>query len=194
MSLHNNDNTEFDPHANVTTGMVLDVELQGSKKVTLKSRMWDKEEPVYSQSQGSYQSIGNGHTLQDHGSVPKIEEYAADGTLVMRARFGHDTAMQSYRAYRYPWVGRPLTKPDIVACPSSEKGKTAVYASWNGATDVESWKVYSGSQVKKTAAREGFETTILVDGLSSSHEVAVEAIGGVGNGTRSKSVTVGQGC
>lgn len=178
----------------MTTGLVLDVELQGSKKVTLKSRMWDVAQPVYAQSQGSYQVLGNGHVLQGHGAVPKIEEYAANGTIVMRARFGHDNTMQSYRAYRYPWVGRPHIKPDVTACPPSEKGKTAVYVSWNGATDVKSWKVYSGSQVKKTAPREGFETSILVDGFSSGDAVVVEAVGGVGDGTRSKSVTVGKSC
>lgn len=74
--------------------------------------------------------------------------------------------MQTYRVYRYPWVGQPSTKPNVVACPSSKSGKTAVYVSWNGATDVQSWKVFSGSQVKQTAIRNGFETTILVDGLS----------------------------
>lgn len=192
--MHNNDNTDFTPKENVTTGIILDVELQGPKRVTLKNRMWDKAEPIYSQSQGGLQVIGNGHVVQDHGSVPKIEEYDADGTIVMRARFGHDTAMQSYRAYRYPWVGRPHTKPDVAACPSSEKGKTAVYVSWNGSTDVESWKVYSDSQVKKTVPREGFETTILIDDLSIDDKVVVEAVGGVGNGTCSKPATVGKIC
>jgi hypothetical protein len=69
-----------------------------------------------------------------------------------------------------------------------------VYVSWNGATDVESWKVYSGSQIKQTAVRNGFETTILVDGLSGSDSVVVEAVGGFGDGKRSQPATVGQGC
>lgn len=192
--MHNNDNTEFTGYTSLTTGLVLDVELQGSKKVTVKSRMWDAADPVYSWSQGSYQVLGNGHVFQDHGAIPKIEEYDRNGTVVMRARFGYDSTMQSYRAYRYPWVGRPSTKPDVVACPWNESGKTAVYVSWNGATDVESWKVYSGSQVKQTALRNGFETIIIVDGLSSSDSVVVEAVGGVSNGTRSQSVNVSQGC
>ncbi|KAJ5690407.1 hypothetical protein N7462_004799 [Penicillium macrosclerotiorum] len=194
LSMHNNDNSDFTGHTSLTTGLVLDVELQGSKEVTLKSRMWDAAEPVYAESQGSYQALGNGHVLQDHGATPKIEEYDENGTIVMRARFGYDNTMQTYRAYRYPWTGRPSTKPDAVACPNGKNGKTAVYVSWNGATDVESWKVYSGSKVKQTAVRNGFETTILVDGLSESDTIVVEAVGGVGDGTRSHSVTVGQGC
>ena len=191
--MHNNDNTEFTGHASLTTGMILEVELQGSKQVTLKSRMWDATEPVYAESQGSYQRLGNGHVLQDHGATPKIEEYDENGTIVMRARFGYDNNMQTYRAYRYNWVGRPSTKPDVLACPSTKSGTTAVYVSWNGATDVQLWKVYSGSQVKQTAVRNGFETTIMVNGLSDRDFVFIEAVGGVGDGTRSESVIIGQG-
>lgn len=194
MSMHNNDNSGFTDHTSLTTGLVLDVELQGSKEVTMVSRVWDAADPVYAESQGGYQELENGHVLQGHGAIPKIEEYDENGTIVMRARFGYDMTMQTYRAYRYPWVGKPATKPDVVACPSRKGGKTAVYVSWNGATDVQSWKIYSDSQVKKTALRNGFETTVLVDGLADSDSVVVEALGGVGDGTRSESVTVGQGC
>ncbi|KAJ5762014.1 uncharacterized protein N7511_005396 [Penicillium nucicola] len=193
LTMHNNDNTEFTGHSSLTTGLVLNVDLQGSKEVTLIGRMWDAAEPVYAESQGSYQSLGNGHVLQDHGATPKIEEYDENGTIVMRARFGYDNTMQTYRTYRYPWVGRPSTKPNAVACPAKE-GKTAVYVSWNGATDVASWKVVSGSKVIHTALRNGFETTIPVAGLSDGDSVTVEAVGGVGDGTRSESITVGQNC
>ncbi|OQE11948.1 hypothetical protein PENFLA_c067G05038 [Penicillium flavigenum] len=192
ISLHNNELASFTGHTSLTTGMVLDVELQGSKQVTLKSRMWDATEPVYAESQGSYQSLGNGHVLLQHGSTPKIEEFDENGTIVMRARFGYDKTMQTYRTYRYPWVGRPATKPDVVACLDGKNGKSAVYVSWNGATDVGYWKVYSGTAVKETAVRNGFETTILVDGLTSGDSVVVEAVGGVGDGMRSESAAVGQ--
>ncbi|KAK5806620.1 hypothetical protein VI817_000878 [Penicillium citrinum] len=194
LALHNNDNADFSAHTSLTTGLLLDVELQGSKQVTLKRRTWDAEEPVYAESQGSYQSLANGHVLQDHGATPKIEEYDENGTIVMRARFGYDNTMQTYRVYRYPWTGNPSTKPDLAACVSSETNKTTVYVSWNGATDVKSWKVLAGSEVKKTALRNGFETSIQVDGLANGDELVVEAVGGVGDGTKSDSVKVGQGC
>lgn len=194
LALHNNENADFSAPTTLTTGLLLDVKLQGSKQVTLKRRTWDAEEPVYAQSQGSYQSLANGHVLQDHGATPKIEEYDENGAIVMRARFGHDNTMQTYRAYRYPWTGHPSTKPNVAACVSSETNKISVYVSWNGATDVKSWKIYSSSQVKQTASRNGFETTIEVEGLAVGDEVIVEAIGGVGDAIRSDSVKVGQGC
>lgn len=109
----------------------------------------------------------------------------------MRAGLGYDNTMQTYW---YPWIDRPTTKPDVIACPSSKSGKTAVYVSWNGITYVEFWKVYSGSQMKHTAVRNGFEITIVADDLSHNDHLVVEAVGGVNDGVRSKSVMVGQGC
>lgn len=194
ISMHNNDNTEFTGHTSLTTGMVVDLALQGSKDVTLVQRMWDAAQPVYSESQGSNQKLENGHWLQDHGATPQIEEYDGNGAIVMRARFGYDNTMQTYRAYRSPWVGRPSTKPQVVACPSNNGKRAEVYVSWNGATDVQAWKVYSGSHVRRIARRNGFETTIIVGGLAAGDSVVVEAVGGVGDGTKSDSVSVGQGC
>ena len=201
--MHNNDYSAFTDKTTRTTGLVLDIELQGSKQVTVNRKLWDAADPVYVKSQGNYQTLGNGHVLLGHGVTPEIKEYDENGAVVMSARFGYDNTMGSYRSYRAPWVGRPSTKPDVVACPPppslssslpGESGVVAVYVSWNGATDVDSWRVYSGSQVKKTAVRNGFETRILVDGLDSGESVVVEAVGGVGDGTRSRAVTVKQDC
>lgn len=193
--MHNNQNTPVTGHTSLTTGLVLDVQLRGSKQVTLKSRMWDATEPVFAESQGNNQMLGNGHSLQDHGATPKIEEYDEHGAVVMRARFGYNDTMQTYRVYRYPWVGRPSSRPDAaVACSSKQEGRNAVYVSWNGATDVEGWRVYSGSDVTQTVVANGFETTILLDGLSDGDLVVVQAVGGVGDGTRSDSIAIRQGC
>ncbi|KAJ5893646.1 hypothetical protein N7495_005337 [Penicillium taxi] len=192
IALHNNDNTPFTGNINITTGLLLDVELYGSKKVTLNRRTWDHAEPVYARLQGSYQSLKNGHILQGHGSIPKIEEYDIDGNIVMRAQFGLDDVMHTYRVYRYPWIGHPSTIPQVVACLLNES-EAAVYVSWNGATDINSWRVYSEREIKQVP-RNGFETTIIVRGLSKGDSVIVEAVGGVRHGTRSESTLVGKPC
>lgn len=154
-------------------------------------RFWDAEEPVFAHSQGSYQNLSNGHVLLQHGATPKLEEYDEDGALVMRARFGYDETLQSYRGYRTPWLGRPKTVPDVVACV--EKGRTVVYVSWNGATDVQSWRVtaQSDSEEVRTVPKNGFETEVRLDTVTE--KVLVEAVGGVGDGTKSE-VTVGDAC
>jgi hypothetical protein len=64
-------------------------------------------------------------------------------------------------------------------------GKTAVYASWNGATQVASWKVLaeadtSGLAAVATSARSGFETVIPVRQSYKTFEVqALDANGRV---------------
>ena len=197
--MHNNNNNLFIAQTSISTGLVLDIDLQGPKKkeVTVRRQLWDPADPVYVLAQGNYQVLENGHVLLGHGTTPKIKEYDENGAVVMSARFGYDYTMLAYRIFRAPWVGRPATKPDVFACKSSnEWGGTgvAVYVSWNGATDVQAWRVYSGSEVKKTAVRNGFETRIPVDGLEGSDSVVVEAVGGVGDGTRSRAVAVQQEC
>jgi hypothetical protein len=64
----------------------------------------------------------------------------------------------SYRAEVAPWVGVPPYPPAGAA--RTHGGKTTVYASWNGATQVASWRVLAGNATIATAAKSGFETAI----------------------------------
>lgn len=194
ITIHNNENTAFTSETIQTTGLALDLDLK-SKKVTLNRELWDPVEPVYAQSQGSYQNLDNGHVLMAHGAVPKIAEFDENGACIMRAWFGDEGAMSAYRVFRSPWVGIPKTKPSVVACP--EDGVTVVYASWNGATDIQSWKISTGSageslEVAQTVPRNGFETSVQLE--DSFDKVVVKAIGGPNGGVESEAVTVGDGC
>jgi hypothetical protein len=73
---------------------------------------------------------------------------------------------ESYRVYRYPWVGHPSGKPAVKASPTGSK--TRVFVSWNGATEVAAYRVLAGPSSRKLAVaakaakRQGFETTINV--------------------------------
>ncbi|KAL2809111.1 ASST-domain-containing protein [Aspergillus granulosus] len=181
LQLHNNENTDYTSNTALTTGLVLELDMK-RHKVSVVQKFWDEAEPVFAQSQGSYQNLPNSHVLLQHGAVPKLEEFDANGALVMRARFGYDNAIKSYRGYRSPWVGHPRTKPDVFAC-ADQGEKTNIFVSWNGATDVQAWKVMTG--------QEG-EHSINLDGVAK--EVVVVAVGGVGDGTKSNVITVVDGC
>lgn len=194
ISIHNNENIAFTSKTIQTTGLALDLDLN-SKKVTLNRKLWDPVEPVYAESQGSYQNLANGHVLMGHGSVPKIAEFDENGACVMRAWFGDEAYTSAYRVFRSPWVGTPTTKPKVVACP--EDGGTAVYASWNGATDIQSWKISTGSDdgnlsVSQIVPKNGFETRTQFE--SPFDKVSVEAVGGPNGGVESEVVAVGEGC
>ena len=71
------------------------------------------------------------------GEVPFVSEYTASGKLIFDAAF--PSPDMSYRAYVQPWVGKPLSPPSGAA--RAQGAGTTVYASWNGATQVSSWRV-----------------------------------------------------
>lgn len=194
LHMHNNENNGFDNGTAITTGLVLDLNLQ-TREASLNRKLWNKDDPVFAYSQGSYQQLDNGHALLGHGAIPKLEEFDANGACVMTAQFGEDVQMQSYRGFRAPWVGTPKTLPSAAACAHAQG--TDVYVSWNGATDVQSWNVYAGAnatqlELVKTVARNGFETKV---GLGKQQGfVRVEAVGGVGAGAKSEAVAVSASC
>jgi EmrB/QacA subfamily drug resistance transporter len=119
---------------------------------------------------GSLEPLANGNEMVGWGSSPFITEYSASGDMLLDARLpGSDI---TYRAKVEPWVGLPLYPP--AAAARQKDGKTTVYASWNGATEVTSWKVLAGGQTVATAAKSAFETAIPVS--QSSKTFTVQAL------------------
>ncbi len=106
--------------------------------------------------------------------------------MVFDARFVDSNS--SYRAYRFPWVGRPTAPPAVAA--TSSGATTNVYVSWNGATQVTSWRVLAGSsasslQAVATATKQGFENQIPV---AAQPYVAVQALDAAGRTLATSSV------
>ncbi|HTX32997.1 MAG TPA: arylsulfotransferase family protein [Solirubrobacteraceae bacterium] len=129
---------------------------------------------------GSMQLLPGGGSVVGWGSLPYFSEYSASGQQLLDVRFpGKD---ESYRAlWTSTWAGTPYYPPSGAARQSH--GRTTVYASWNGDTQVGRWQVLAGpsrSQLKPvaSAAKSGFETAISVKGSYRVFEVA--ALGGHG--------------
>lgn len=130
--------------------------------------------------EGNVQVLPNGGVFIGWGQQPYFTEFNSAGKMVFDAHFTVPTS--SYRAYRFPWSGQPLTQPAI-ALGSGSNGATDVYASWNGATDVAKWRVLGGASASTlaplaTSDWNGFETTIAV--RSVAPEFAVQALGSSG--------------
>ena len=73
--------------------------------------------------------------------------------------------MSFYRAFRYPWSGRPLTPPAVLATLNNTGEETIVHMSWNGASEVASWRILAGATGGPLAARAtipdgGFESSV----------------------------------
>ncbi len=143
--------------------------------------------PISSGSQGDIQGLPGGDFFVGWGPVPYVSEFNSAGQLLFDAHMS--SHYQSYRAYRFPWAGLPAEAPAVAvaaaaASTSGAAGALDVYASWNGATQVASWRVLGGSSAKAlvpvaAAPRAGFETTIPTPGAVGY--VAVQALDSSGN-------------
>jgi EmrB/QacA subfamily drug resistance transporter len=129
---------------------------------------------------GSVEPLANGNEFVGWGSAPWFTEYSSSGQMLLDARLpGSDI---SYRATLEPWVGLPLYPPAGAA--RRQGGKTTVYASWNGATELASWRVLEMSSAGTTspvasAPKSGFETAIPVTQGSRFEVQALDANGHV---------------
>ncbi|KAJ5646628.1 hypothetical protein N7490_003000 [Penicillium lividum] len=175
LSLFNNANTPTDS-VSPTTGVTLAIDLI-NKTVTGLSSLSDPNDTIHSVSQGSYQVLNetDGHVFMDYGSISKVKEYDGAGNVVFSGAFGPDNDVASYRGYRFEWSAVPFWKASLNVTRTSSTGAT-VYMSWNGATDYDSWAVYSASsenstnnQQISTAKRTGFETAVDVANLTTNY-------------------------
>jgi hypothetical protein len=118
--------------------------------------------PLLAVSQGNVQTLPNGNTVVGSGAVPEISEHAKNGSLLFDAHL--PLVMDSYRGFRFPWRARPLSPPTVLANLSNTSEETIVYTSWNGATEVASWRVLAGEHPQTLEPR----TTIPASDFESS--------------------------
>ena len=118
--------------------------------------------PLLAPSQGNMQTLPDGNAVVGYGGVPAISEFASGGALLFDAHLPYDMAF--YRAFRFPWSGRPLSPPALTANLNSTGEETIVHMSWNGATEVVSWRVLAGAHPESLTA----QTTIPASDFESS--------------------------
>jgi Arylsulfotransferase (ASST) len=137
--------------------------------------------PLLAASQGNAQVLASGSTVVGYGGVPAISEYSGDGLLLFDAHLPFD--MSFYRAFRFPWQGRPVSPPAVLAGLNNTGEETIVHASWNGATEVASWRVLAGKRagsltVQATIPASGFESSTTLP--KKYADVAVQALDSAG--------------
>ncbi len=116
-----------------------------------------RPDPVLAHFFGNAQVLGNGDVFVGWGGSPYVTEFTRDGAIAFDARLPHGG--QSYRAFRFPWVGRPADRPALAARAG------VLHASWNGSTEVVSWQLLQGAGAAELrsgpiVARTGFETVL----------------------------------
>jgi Arylsulfotransferase (ASST) len=133
--------------------------------------------PVLASAGGSTETLPNGNVFVGWGTSSQFSEFTPSGQMILNGSFAFRVV--SYRAFRFPWVGEPDDPPSVAVVPRAH-GHVTTYASWNGSTEVASWRVMGGStrdQLRPLAAGapvSGFETT--VDVPSEPRYFAVQAL------------------
>jgi Arylsulfotransferase (ASST) len=136
--------------------------------------------PLIAGSQGNVQALPDGAWMVGWGEVPYLSEFSPTGQLLLDAHL--PAPYESYRAYRLPWSGHPTVAPALAVVRGPAAGGGAVaYASWNGATDVASWRVLAGASPTSLAPvagapRTGFETAVPLSASVAGGYVQVQAL------------------
>ncbi len=139
--------------------------------------------PLLAGSQGSVELMSDGDVVVGWGQEPWVTEYGPGGEIRFQAHLPFFE--QSYRVLRFEWHGMPSTPPSL-ALERLPSGRLAVYASWNGATEVASWAVLEAdgpapmSRIA-TAPEQGFETRIVLPAPVSGSAFAVQALSAEGS-------------
>jgi hypothetical protein len=173
------DNGSDPPKEKQSRGLLLDPNV-GARTVTLVKQLVNPSKTLLASSQGNLLSLPGGHWLMGYGGLPNFTEYDASGHVLLDGTLGK--SVQDFRTYLTPWSGQPTTAPAVVARPGV--GATiAASMSWNGASEVASWRVLAGALPSALAAagsgaRTGFQTTIAVPGPGPY--VAVQALNSSG--------------
>jgi hypothetical protein len=166
------DNEAAPPVGDASRALVLDVD-EAAGEATLVRELTHPD-GVLAGSQGNTQVLDGGNTVVGWGSEGRVSEFTADGEMVFDATWA---PADSYRVFRQEWAGAPATPPDlVVTAPAGGEAEAAM--SWNGATDVASWRVLGGPAADDldevtTVERDGFET---VAGVGDAAFVQVEAL------------------
>jgi hypothetical protein len=118
--------------------------------------------PLRSEGEGSAQILPDHSVFIGWGQQPAFTEYGPNGGEIFNGTFPLGTT--SYRAYMFPWKGRPHTRPSL-AVSTQRGGGIKVYVSWNGATEVAAWRLRTGTRpgamhTAQRSRRTGFQTVL----------------------------------
>jgi len=155
------------------------------------SEFWHPQS-VQTWAEGGYHLLPNGHVMMGWGVVPSFTEHDAQGNAVMDVQSAPWSSIKKggshlYRVYKANWTATPDWDPAIAVADS------LVCVSWNGATDVKQWALFSGNKrtdvnVPATIVpRTGFETCITRP--ANTPFLRAEALDKDGKSIRSTQVT-----
>jgi hypothetical protein len=174
------DNGSDPPKEKQSRGLLLKPDTS-AHAVTLVKAFTNPSKTLLASSQGNTLSLPGGDWLMGYGGLPNFTEYDSSGHVLLDGTLGKN--VQDFRTYLAPWSATAPGQPSVVA-KAAGSGATSVAVSWNGATQVASWRVLAGSSATAlapvlTGPKSGFETTIKAS--TAGPYIAVQALDASGN-------------
>jgi hypothetical protein len=168
------DNGSDPPKEKQSRGLLLRVDA-ASRRVTLVRQFVNPSKTLLAESQGNALSLPGGNWLLGYGRLPNFTEFDADGHVLLDGTLGRQ--VQNFKTFLSPWSGQPTTRPSLAVKRAG--GGLSVAVSWNGATQVASWRVLAGASATAlapvaSAPKSGFQTTVTTP--SPGPYVAVQAL------------------
>ena len=181
ISFFNNAADDHTATANISSAVVVSID-HNEQIATLVSK-WDRPDHNLTHLRGNVQKLPNSNTFVCRSENGHISEFSETGDLILDAQFTSHRFV-TYRAYKFNLTAQPsedpMLKSFVYGTALQEDSVTSMYVSWNGATEVDSWRFYGLNEKREEPRllgehrRSGFETVLMVPG--SICEVYAEAI------------------
>ncbi|KAF2864266.1 hypothetical protein K470DRAFT_199661, partial [Piedraia hortae CBS 480.64] len=167
LSFYDNASNTFNSSDKFSHGYIVSIDHGAGTATMIKG--WGAPEPeggLLSGSQGNMQLLPNGGCHIGWGEHAYFSEHAADGTTVQYGKLAQrESNVMIYRSNKYNWTAQPLTKPALWTYSRSQQ-RMAGWVSWNGATEVASWRFYRADtangpwKLTSEHPKNGFETEV----------------------------------
>ncbi|KAJ6119498.1 hypothetical protein N7523_003778 [Penicillium sp. IBT 18751x] len=164
----------------VSSALYVELDVVAMKATVLRRYM--RPDGGSTERRGNMQTLPNTNVFVGWSWDSYVSEFSADGRLLMEAKFNSDRH-DTYRAYKFPWVGRPSYPPTLLSESYGVNGSelsTVFHVSWNGATDIAHWRFFAQANSTSnrteigTVQKKGFETSFIARGFMDW--VSVEAL------------------
>ncbi|GIK01784.1 hypothetical protein Aspvir_005825 [Aspergillus viridinutans] len=190
LSFFDNGSNQHQNTSSTSSGMVISID-DSTNTSTLIRQYFAPGDGLLSITQGNVQILPNKNVVIGWGSKPSISEHTEDGTAIFFATLASPDA-QNYRAFKSNWTANPSDPPALRSYSASTNSATTFWISWNGATDVDWWRIYATSPESDefmpldVICSQGFETAYA---SSSYHPQSfAEAIAADGSSLANSSV------
>jgi hypothetical protein len=192
LSFFNNGSNQHQNTSSTSSGMIISID-HNTNTSTLIKQYNAPGGGLLSTFLGNTQILTNNNVIIGWGNNPSISEHTEDGTAIFFATLaGID--VQNYRAFKYNWTAKPNDPPALRAVSTSGNSATTFWVSWNGATDIDRWRIHATTPASDefvpldAIQRQGFQTTytsmnyhpkafaeaITADGLSLANSSVVD--------------------